>query len=59
MVNQVNSLYNRNIAYNILSSFGLSEDDEVKYKAMVEKFKAHSIKKLNVIFERTNFNPRK
>ena len=44
------------VADNILSSFGLSGDDKVKYDAVVSKSEAHFVKKRNVIFERAKFN---
>ena len=47
------------IADDILSSFGLSEDDKAKYNVVVEKFEAHFIKKRNIIFERAKFNQRR
>ena len=58
---QVNTLVYTmgDIADNILSLFGLSEEDKTKYKVVVEKFKAHFVKKRNVIFERAKFNQRR
>ena len=47
------------IANDILSSFGVSENDKAKYKVVVEKFKAHFVKKRNIIFERAKFNQRR
>ena len=43
-------------ANDILSSFGLSEDDKAKYDIVVAKFESHFIKKKNIIFERAKFN---
>ena len=42
----------------ILSSFGLGEDDKNKYDTVKEKFQGYFIKKHNVIFERAKFNMR-
>ena len=58
---QVNTLIYTmgDIADDILSSFGLSEDDKAKYKVVVEKFEAHFVKKRNIIFERAKFNQRR
>ena len=59
--NQVNTLIYTmgDLADDILSSFSLSEEDKAKYKVVVEKFKAHFMKKRNVIFERAKFNQRR
>ena len=59
--NQVNTLVYTmgDIADDILSSFGLSEEDKAKYDVVVEKFEAHFVKKRNVIFERAKFNQRR
>ena len=47
-------------ADNILSSFGLSEDDQKKFSVVRDKFMNHFVKRRNVIlFERAKFNPRK
>lgn len=45
-------------ADDIFASFKLSEKKAVEYKAVVEKFTAHFIPKINVIFERSKFNMR-
>ena len=42
----------------ILSPFGLGEDDKKKYDTVKEKFQGYFIKKHNVIFERAKFNMR-
>ena len=42
----------------ILSSFGLGEDDKKNYDTVKEKFQGYFIKKHNVIFERAKFNMR-
>ena len=39
-------------ADDILTSFGLSEDDRKKYDTVRDKFNQHFVKKRNVIFER-------
>ena len=59
--NQVNSLVYtmRDFADDILSSFGLPEEDKSKFNVVVEKFDAHFVKKRNVIFERAKFNQRR
>ena len=59
--NQVNTLVYTmgDVADDILSSFGLSEEDKTKYDVVVEKFEAHFVKKRNVIFERAKFNQRR
>ena len=59
--NQVNTLVYTmgDNADDILSSFGLSEEDKAKYDTVVEKFEAHFVKKRNVIFEIAKFNQRK
>jgi len=46
-------------ADNILSLFGLSDEDKKKFDTVVAKFEGHFVKKRNVIFERTKFNQRK
>ena len=46
-------------ADDILSSFGLSEDDQKKYAVVKDKFESHFVKRRNVIFERVKFNSRK
>lgn len=45
-------------ADDIFVSFKLSEKQAVEYKAVVDKFTAHFIPKINVIFERSKFNMR-
>jgi len=45
-------------ADDILRSFGLSQEDSKKYKAVVDKFETHFVKKRNVIYERARFNMR-
>ena len=59
--NQVNMLVYTmgDAADNILSSFGLTDNDKKKYETVVAKFESPSIKKQNVIFERAKFNQRK
>ena len=42
----------------ILSSLGLSEEDKEKYKVVKDKFQAHFVKNINVIYERAKFNRR-
>lgn len=46
-------------ADDLLSSFGLSEDDKKKYDKVLEKFEGHFVQRKNVIFERAKFNRRK
>ena len=46
-------------ADDILSSFGLSEENQKKYSVVREKFENHFVKRRNVIFERARFNSRK
>ena len=46
-------------ADDILSSFGLSEDDQKKYSVVKDKFDGYFVKRRNVIFERAKFNSRK
>ena len=46
-------------ANDILSSFGLSEDDQKKFSVVRDKFENHFVKQRNVIFERAKFNSRK
>lgn len=46
-------------ADDILKSFALSEDDKKKYKPAMDKFEAHFVKKLNVIYKRAHFNMRR
>ena len=43
-------------ADDILSSFGLSEDDQKKFSVVRDKFENHFVKRRNVIFERAKFN---
>ena len=59
--NQVNTLVDTmgDFADDILSLFGLSKEDKSKFDVVVEKFKAHFVKKRNVIFERAKFNQRR
>ena len=45
-------------ADDILSSLGLSEEDKEKYKVVKDKFQAHFVKNINVIYERAKFNRR-
>ena len=45
-------------ADDILSSFGLTNEDSKKYTTVKERFEGHFIKKRNVIFERAKFNQR-
>ena len=40
----------------LLSSFGLSDNDQKKYSTVKEKFEDYFVKWRNVIFERTRFN---
>ena len=46
-------------ADDILTSFGLSEDDRKTYTTVKDKFENHFVKKRNVIFERAKFNQKK
>ena len=46
-------------ADDILSSFGLSEENQKKYSVVREKFENHFVKRRNVTFERARFNSRK
>ena len=46
-------------ADDILSSFGLSEDNQKKYSVIKDKFDSYFVKRRNVIFERVKFNSRK
>ena len=46
-------------ADDILSSFGLEEDQKTKYNSVKEAFQNHFIKKRNPIYERAKFNQRK
>ena len=57
---QVNSLVYcmGNEADDILSSFGLTNEDSKKYTTVKERFEGHFIKKRSVIFERAKFNQR-
>ena len=45
-------------ADDILSSLGLSEEDKEKYNVVKDKFQAHFVKNINVIYERAKFNRR-
>ena len=59
--NHVNTLVYTmgDFADDILSPFGLSEEDKSKFNVVMEKFEAHFVKKRNVIFERAKFNQRR
>lgn len=59
--NQVNTLVYTmgDVADDILTSFGLSDEDKKKYDTVVERFERHFVKKRNIIFERAKFNQRK
>lgn len=46
-------------ADDILKSFALSDEDNKKYRPVMDKFKAHFVKKRNVIYERARFNMRR
>ena len=46
-------------ANDILSSFGLTDNEKKNYDTVVEKFQRYFVKKRNVIFERARFNQRK
>ena len=48
-----------NEADDVLTSFGLSEEDRKKYDVLKAKFENHFVKKRNIIFERAKFNQRK
>jgi hypothetical protein len=56
---QVNTLIYINEADDILSCFGLEEDQKTKYNSVKEAFQNHFIKKRNPIYERAKFNQRK
>jgi len=43
-------------ADDLLSSFGLSDEDQKKYSTVTEKFDSYFVKQWNVIFERARFN---
>ncbi len=60
-VNQVHTLvYSMgDEAEDVLSSFGLSEDERKKYKTALDKFQAYFVKCKNTILERARFNQRK
>ena len=45
-------------ADDILGSLGLSEEDKGKYDVVKDKFQAHFVKNINVIYERAKFNRR-
>lgn len=45
-------------ADDIFVSFKLSEKAASEYKAVIDKFTAHFVPKINVIFERSKFNTR-
>ena len=40
----------------ILGSLGLSKEDKGKYDAVKDKFQAHFVQNINVIYERAKFN---
>jgi len=46
-------------ADDILSSFGLTDDEKKNFDTVVDKFERHFIKKRNIIFEHAKFNQRK
>ena len=46
-------------ADDIMSSFGLSDEDSKKFETVKTKFEAHFVKKRNVVYERAKFNLRK
>ena len=46
-------------ADDLLSSFGLSDEEEKKYSTVKAKFDGYFVKRRNVIFERARFNSRK
>ena len=46
-------------ADDLLSSFGLSDEDQKKYSTVKEKFNGYFVKRRNVMFERARFNSRK
>ena len=46
-------------ADDILSSFGLSEDEAKTYETVKAKFESHFVKRRNVIYERAKFNMRR
>jgi len=46
-------------ADDILSSFGLSEEDKKNYDIVRDRFESYFVKKKNTIFERAKFNRRK
>ena len=46
-------------ADDVLTSFGLSEEDRKKYDVVKATFENHFVKKRNIIFERAKFNQRK
>ena len=47
------------LADDILTSFGLSDDDKKKYDVVKAKFERHFIKRRNKIYERAKFNQRR
>ena len=57
---QVNALIYTmgDVADDILSLFGLTEDDKKVYETVKEKFDSYFVKRRNVIFERAKFNRR-
>ena len=58
---QVNALiyHMGNQADDILTSFGLSDDDKKKYNVVKAKFERHFIKRRKKIYERAKFNQRR
>ena len=46
-------------ADDIMSSFGLTEEDSKSFETVKTKFESHFIKKRNVVYERAKFNLRK
>jgi len=58
---QVNALiyHMGDLADDILTSFGLSDDDKKKYDVVKAKFERHFIKRRNKIYERAKFNQRR
>jgi len=56
--NQENTIFYTigDVTDDILSSFGLSDDDKKKYDIVAEKFEGHFVKKRNMIFEHAKFN---
>jgi len=46
-------------ADDILSSFGLTDNEKKNFNTVVDKFKCHFVNKRNIIFERAKFNQHK